>query len=237
MGKKWAISIILVFFSCAASTSQFTVDYDKLPPKAKAYFGSKDNLSSRLFILSHYGLPFLAGDLNHSRSVFDVEDLFIRDKHPPYEEVWTWEDCRVTFYSLADLAYEYVPPEYPPGEVQLKLTDTCTTEDGQFCIEFRIDGLKEDHHATLYKVQILARAKDRKKGWLYLYDTSPIVGRTGLRSVQLTAFADSQLLSYLFLEKPKRKKAEVMFLIVIWDFLSSEKREAVFELSLTGRRG
>jgi hypothetical protein len=57
-----------------------------------------------------------------------------------------------------------------------------------------------------------------------------------MRSVKLTAFADTELLSRLFLQKPKRKKAEVMFLIVIWDFLSSEKREAVFELSLAERK-
>jgi hypothetical protein len=230
------LAFMLVFFACTSPGRQFTVDYDKLSPKAKAYFGSKDNLSSRLFVLSHYGLPIMAGDRTHSCGVFDVEDLFVKDGYPPTEEVWTWKDCSVTFYSLADLAYDYVPPQCPPGDVQLRLRDTCTQEEGRFVVEFQIDGLKEEQHRTLYKVQILAKGNHERSRWVYLYDTSPIVGRTGLRSVYLTAYVDHSVLPCLFLRKGE-EETEIMLLVVIWDFLSSEKREAVLALPVNGRRG
>lgn len=236
MGRIRLLALLLVLFACTSPGRQFTVDYNKLSPKAKAYFGSKDNLSSRLFVLSHYGLPFMAGDRRHSYGVFDIEDLFVKDSYPPEEEVWTWKDCSVTFYSLADLAYDYVPPQYSPGDVQLRLRDTCTQEGGQFVIEFQIDGLKEEEHRTLYKVQILAKSNDKRSRWVYLYDTSPIVGRTGLRSVYLTAYVDYNVLPYLFLHKGE-EETEIMLLVVIWDFLSSEKREAVLALPVNGRRG
>jgi hypothetical protein len=236
VGRICVSALVFVLLSCAASTKQYVVDYDKLSAEAKAYFGSTDNLSSRLFILSRYGLPFLTGDRYRSWAVFNVEDLFVRSGYPADEEIWTWEDCKVTFYSLATLDYCYLPPLIPPGQTRLELTDTCTQDNGDFVVEFEIDGLREEDHRTLYKIQMLARSDHGKKDWTYLYDTSPIVGRNGLRSVHFTARLNRALLHQLFPVKNKKEK-RLVFLIVMWDFLSSEKREAVFGLSLNGRRG
>jgi hypothetical protein len=219
----------LILAGCAYKPP-YTIDYDKLPPDIRAYWPVEKALSARLWALSKYGLPILAGDGRFSRTIFEVKDLFIRS-YPPDEETWKYFYFQCTFYSLADLILSYTAPDYPPGELNVSIQDTCTSRE-YFCLEFKVDGLKEEGRTTLYKVQVLMKGK---KKWEYLYDTSPILGQTGLRAVKLTAFVDRKILSDIAWKddhsKIRTKKFPV--LIIVWDFRSKEKREAIFELTLS----
>jgi hypothetical protein len=226
----------LILAGCAYKPP-FTIDYDKLPPDIRAYWPVEKALSARLWALSKHGLPILAGDAHSSRTVFEVEDLFI-PSYPPDEETWKYLYFQYTFYSLAKLDdFSYTAPQYPPGALNVSIQDTCTklndsTNKEEFIIEFFIDGLKEEGRTTLYKIQILIKGKEK---WEYLYDTSPILGQTGLRAVKLTAFVEREILEDIAWKdvhsKKRTKKSPV--LIIVWDFRSREKREAVFELTLS----
>jgi hypothetical protein len=225
----FVVVLALTVAECAYKPP-YTIDYDRLPPEVRAFWPVEKALSARLWALDKYGMPMFAGDARFSRTIFEVEDLFIRS-YPPDEEVWRYPAFQCTFYSLADLDLSYIPPDYPPGELDVSIQDTCTNP-GYFCIEFKVDGLKEEGRTTLYKVQILMK---NKKKWEYLYDTSPILGQTGLRAVYLTAYIDRKILSDIAWEDDysKKKTKKVPILIKAWDFRSKEKREAVFELTLS----
>jgi hypothetical protein len=215
----------------------YTIDYDRLPPDVRAYWPIEKALSARLWALDKFGMPMFAGDKRFSHTIFEVEDLFI-PSYPPDEEVWRYPNFQCSFYSLAKLDdFSYTAPEHPPGELNVSIQDTCTllddsTKHEEFVIEFFVDGLKEEGRTTLYKVQILMK---NKKKWEYLYDTSPILGRTGLRAVKLAAFVDRKILSDIAWSDDYSKKKTKKFpvLIIAWDFRSKEKREAVFELALS----
>lgn len=223
---------LLLLLSCAYKPP-FKVDYSKLPPDIKVYYPVEKALSARLWVLSQYGMPMFAGDTTGSQSVFSVEDLFVRS-YPAHEEMWWWATFRCTFYSLGNLSLSYSASS--SKELQVSIQDTCSKSD-YFCLEFNIDGLKEENRTILYKFQIVFR-KPKTKKWLYLYDTSPIVGETGLNGVDAVFFMDVEAVKRRVFSEYKHsrpKSAKIPVLIVVWDFRAKEKREAVFELTIETR--
>jgi hypothetical protein len=233
--------ILFVVFSFTvagcAYKPPYTVDYDKLPPDVRAFWPIEKALSARLWALDKFGMPMFAGDKRFSHTIFEVEDLFI-PSYPPDEEVWRYPDFKCSFYSLAKLEdLSYTAPEHPPGELNVSIQDTCTkfyedTNEEEFIIEFFVDGLEEESRTTLYKMQILMKNKTK---WEYLYDTSPILGKTGLRSTFVMASVTRDVLSEIMWEHDysRKKSKKTPILIIAWDFRSKEKREAVFELALS----
>ncbi len=222
----------LLVLSCAYKPP-YKVDYDKLPPEIKVYYPIEKALSARLWALSTYGMPMFAGDINRSSTVFDVQDLFVRS-YPRQEEIWWWSTFKCSFYHLGSVGLSYTTSH--TAELQLSIQDTCSKSD-YFCIEFRIDGLKREHNTTLYKFQIVFQNPKTKK-WVYLYDTSPIVGETGLTGVDVSFFMDIEAVQQRIFSDYKHsvpKAVKIPVLIIVWDFRAKEKREAVFELGMERR--
>lgn len=236
MGKTkqivYVITCLLLILSCAYKPP-FKVDYSKLPPEIKVYYPIEKALSARLWALDRFGMPMFAGDINRSSTVFDVEDLFVRS-YPQQEEIWWWSTFKCSFYHLGSTSLSYIASHR--GELQLSIQDTCSKRD-YFCLEFRIDGLKRVERTVLYKFQIVFR-KPKTKKWVYLYDTSPIVGETGLTGVDISFFMDIEAVKRrIFSEYKHRipKVVKIPVLIIAWDFRAKEKREAVFGLKIERR--
>ncbi len=228
----YIVFCLLLVMSCAHKPP-YKVDYGKLPPQVKAYYPVEHALSARLWALATYGMPLLAGDVNRSSTVFEVQDLFI-PSYPQQEEIWWWPDFQCSFYHLGSISLSYVASHR--GELQLSIQDTCSKSD-YFCLEFRIDGLTRENRTTLYKFQILFRRPKTKK-WVYIYDTSPIVGGTGLTGVDISFFMDIDAVKQRAFSEYKHRLPEVVkipVLIMAWDFRTREKREAVFELEIERR--
>jgi len=182
--SKIIMMFCLLLIAGCAYKPPFEVDYDKLPPEIKVYYPIEKALSARLWALSRFGMPMFAGDNIRRQTVFAPEDLFIHS-YPPHEEIWWWPTFRCSFYSLGGLALSYSASG--SKSLGVSIQDTCSKSD-YFCIEFRIEGLKRVKRMTLYKFQIVFR-KPKTNKWTYLYDTSPIVGETGLNGVDVSLFA------------------------------------------------
>jgi hypothetical protein len=224
--------LCFLLIHCAHKPS-FKVDYSRLPAQVKVYYPVEKALSARLWALSKYGMPMFAGDLNRTQTVFGTEDLFVRS-YPAQEEIWWWSSFRCSFYCLGTLSLSYSASV--SKELQVAIQDTCSKRD-YFCLEFRIDGLKKEERTILYKFQIIFR-KPKTKKWLYLYDTSPIVGETGLSGVDVSFFMDIEAVKRRIFSEYKHKlpkAVKIPVLIIVWDFRAKEKKEAVFELEIERR--
>jgi hypothetical protein len=204
MHRVWLILLILL--ACAPG---YKINYSLLSPEAKIYFGSDNAVSPYLYCIYKNGLP---------ENAKSIQDLFM-DDYPRPSVVWHYSRGSAIFEFPADLCLDYVPPCHKFGELQISDVNTCYVE-GDFCIEFLIDGLSLSNRNTLFKIEILVK----RKSWMYLWDSPPIVGRSGLRAVKATAFVDRDAL------EDKRRESSLM-LIVVKDFLTGEKREAVFKTS------
>jgi hypothetical protein len=227
------IMLSLLLLSHCAYKPPFEVDYSKLPPQVKAFYPVEKALSARLWALSKFGMPMFAGDLNRSSTVFEVEDLFI-PSYPPQEELWWWSAFQCSFYFLGSINLSY--SSSVSEKLQVSIQDTCS-KHGYFCLEFRIDGLKREDKTTLYKFQIVFK-KPKTKKWVYLYDTSPIVGETGLSGVDVSFFMDVEAVKHRIFSEYKHRipnAVKIPLLITVWDFRAKEKREAVFELEMGSR--
>jgi hypothetical protein len=230
----YVTTYLLLIFGCAYKPP-FKVDYSKLPPEIKVYYPVEKALSARLWALSQYGMPTFAGDPTRTQTVFSTEDPFVRS-YPAQEEIWWWSAFRCSFYSLGTLSLSYSASVCE--ELQVSIQDTCSKRD-YFCLEFRIDGLKREDRTILYKFQIVFK-KPKTKKWLYLYDTSPIVGETGLNGVDVSFFMDIEAVKHrIFSEYKHRlpKTVKIPVLIIVWDFRAKEKREAVFEIEIQREEG
>lgn len=224
------IALLCLSLTHCAYKPPFKIDYSKLPPDIKVYYPVEKALSARLWALDKYGMPMFAGDINRSSTVFEVQDLFVRS-YPRQEEIWWWSTFQCSFYHLGSIGLSYTASH--DKELQVSIRDTCSKHD-YFCLEFRIDGLKKEHNTTLYKFQIVFQNPKTKK-WVYLYDTSPIVGETGLNGVDVSFFMDVEAVKRrIFSEYKYRipKAVKIPVLIIAWDFRAKEKREAVFELEI-----
>jgi len=210
--------ISLVILTCAPA---FKLDYDLLSPEVKTYFGSEEVISPYLWVLYKYGLP------NHAET---VQDLFVYDC-PGHFPVWSYGIDTITFVFPAHFSCVSIPPSSPPGDLRISRLDTCR-KDGDFCIEFLIDGLATFGRKTLYKTQILitrseVSVRGKRNRWMYLWDSPPIIGNSGLRAVKITTFIDEDALT-------RKKNKPSLVLVVLTDFVSGQKREAVFKVE--GRR-
>lgn len=239
--KKIYIAICLLLILGCAYKPPFEIDYSKLPPDIRAYYPVEKALSARLWALCKFGMPIFVGDLNKSRTVFSTEDLFV-NSYPTQEEVWSWIDktsrstFSCSFYSLGTLGLSYSASS--GKELQVSIQDTCSKTD-YFCLEFNIQGLKRENRTTLYKFQVLFR-KPKTKQWVYLYDTSPIVGGTGLNAVDVSFFMDVAAVRRRIFSEYKHEYLEAVkipVIIIVWDFRAKEKREAVFEMEMQRKEG
>ena len=239
MSRNWKISVLavwLILILCCAYKPHFEIDCSKLPPDIKAYYPVEKALSARLWALYKYGMPLFAGDTNNSHAVCSTEDLFIHS-YPAQEEIWSWIDSTswttfsCSFYSLGTFGLSYGASA--GKELQVSIRDTCSKSD-YFCLEFNIQGLKRANRTTLYKFQILFRNPKTKK-WVYLHDTSPILGRTGLNAVDVCFFMDIEAIKKRIFSEYKHEyleAAKIPVVIIVWDFRAQEKREAVFEMGI-----
>lgn len=106
------------------------------------------------------------------------------ENQPPDPESLFFDTCTVVIEYPVKVWYFYIPPKFPPNDLQISITDT-SSYLADFCLEFEVDGLTTFEHKTLYRIAILTQ---RNNTQVQLYTSLPIEGTWGLRAIQITAF-------------------------------------------------